>query len=83
MIGRTQDCKVRFKEGGLSRVQCTLEFSVGESGDEGWVLHDGTGRDKPSTNGTWLWVSTPEILEEGDLFKAGNAIFKVNYILPK
>ncbi len=51
MIGRTQECKVRFKEGALSRIQCTLEYVK-----DGWVLMDGNGRDRLSTNGTWLWV---------------------------
>jgi hypothetical protein len=36
-------------------------------------------REGQSTNGTWLWVSQPKELEDADLFKAGNAIFRVNY----
>ena len=29
LIGRTVDCKVRFKEGALSRVQCTITYDEG------------------------------------------------------
>lgn len=58
IIGRTQDCKVRFKEGALSRMQCAIEYKQDKvSGQEGWLLTDGNGKDKQSTNGTWLWVS--------------------------
>jgi pSer/pThr/pTyr-binding forkhead associated (FHA) protein len=74
LIGRTQECRVRFKEGALSRVQCRIDFIDGR-----WLLRDGNGKDRPSTNGTWLWVSQPHTLMDDDLFKAGNAIFKVNY----
>ena len=42
-------------------------------------MADGNGVDKTSTNGTWLWVSQPEPLQDGDMFKAGNAIFGVRY----
>ena len=42
-------------------------------------MGDGDGADKTSTNGTWLWVSQPEPLQDGDMFKAGNAIFGVRY----
>eukprot|EP00347_Sterkiella_histriomuscorum_P008245 403345826 len=74
LIGRTQECKVRFKEGALSRLQCRIDFI-----DSKWIIRDGNGKDKQSTNGTWLWVSQPQQLMDDDIFKAGNAIFKVNY----
>lgn len=82
IIGRTQECKVRFKEGALSRLQCAIEYKTNSEGMPGWFLSDGNGKDKQSTNGTWLWVSQPEVLEEGDLFKAGNALFRVSYLPP-
>ena len=74
LVGRTQECKVRLKEGALSRVQCRIDFI-----DDKWILKDGNGKDKRSTNGTWLWVAQSEQLYDGDLFKAGNAIFRVVY----
>lgn len=64
-------------------MQCALEYKLDPvSGQEGWLLTDGNGKDKQSTNGTWLWVSQPQVLNDSDLFKAGNAIFKINYLPP-
>ena len=78
VVGRTKDCKVLLKEGALSRIQCTLT-----SKDNLWTIQDGNGKDKKSTNGTWLWAQREHVLEEQDLFKAGNAVFKVTYLQPK
>ena len=62
-------------------MQCTLEWvPTGNGQEERWILSDGNGKDKTSTNGTWLWVSQPQVLDDNDLFKAGNAVFKVNYL---
>ena len=74
LVGRTKECRVRFKEGALSRLQCRIDFIDGK-----WILKDGNGKDKKSTNGTWAWVSQPQVLEDSDEFKAGNAIFCVKY----
>ena len=41
MIGRTKECKIRFKEGAISRIQCRIDFI-----EDKWVISDGNGADK-------------------------------------
>lgn len=50
-IGRTEKCNVRFSDTSLSRVQCTIDFI-----DRRWLIRDGDGDKKQSTNGTWLFA---------------------------
>jgi hypothetical protein len=56
----------------MSRYQCTINYLNGA-----WVLSDGYG-DKESTNGTWLFANTAQQMVNGQVFKAAQAIFKVN-----
>jgi len=49
--------------------------------DKGWTLTDGfDGR--PSTNGTWLYVSEDFEIYDGLVFKAHQMLFKVNMSSP-
>ena len=71
-IGRGNECQICFKEGNLSRIQCKIDFI-----DNKWILKDGDGGSKPSTNGTWLFPAEDEIIYDGLIFKAGQSLFKI------
>jgi len=66
---------VRLKETSMSRVQARIDFI-----DNKWIFRDGNGPSKPSTNGCWLFLREAKELKDGDLFKAGNMILRVEYI---
>eukprot|EP00347_Sterkiella_histriomuscorum_P023191 403335604 len=71
-IGRSQECKIFFKTGQLSRIQCRIDFI-----DDKWILKDGNGI-KSSTNGTWLFAGEDERIYDGMVFKAGRSLFQTN-----
>ena len=78
-IGRSQNCSVGFREAGssLSRIQCRIDYI-----DDKWILKDGD-KQKPSTNGTWLFAGDEERIpntEEGLTFKAGGTLFHAKAI---
>jgi hypothetical protein len=74
-IGRMQDCSIKFDDTSLSRYQCCISYVNGT----GWTVSDGDGN-KPSTNGTWLFLDDYYAIETGMIFKAGMTLFKVRDI---
>ena len=55
-IGRDISCNIIIDDSLLSRVHCTIDYTD----EEGWVIYDGKidddeTKNKPSTNGTWLF----------------------------
>jgi hypothetical protein len=44
-----------------------------------WIIVDGNG-EKASTNGTWIFVDEPYVVQNNMLFKAGQTLFKVNLV---
>lgn len=75
-IGRTDKCHVRFNDTSLSRIQCTIDFI-----DDRWMIKDGDGVMKGSTNGTWLFAEEEVKLEHESVIKAGHSLFKVTLII--
>jgi pSer/pThr/pTyr-binding forkhead associated (FHA) protein len=73
-IGRNQAADIHLNDKSLSRVHCEINFKEGE----GWVLTDGC-LEKPSTNGTWLYISNALRIEDGMVFKYNQAMFQCNY----
>lgn len=76
MIGRTEQCQVRFNDTSLSRLQCRIDFI-----DDKWFIRDGDGDKKASTNGTWLFAEEEIRLESDSVIKAGLSLFKVMLIM--
>lgn len=76
MIGRTEKCQVRFNDTSLSRLQCSIDFI-----DDRWLIRDGDGSSKGSTNGTWLFAEEEIKLENESIIKAGLSLFKVTMIV--
>jgi len=67
---------VRFNDTSLSRVQCTIDFI-----DDKWLIKDGDGATKASTNGTWLFGEEEIKVENDSVIKAGQSLFKVTMIV--
>lgn len=62
-----QDCTIKFDGIMLSRYQCGI---VWDANSGYWMIFDGH-KGKPSTNGTWLFIDEPRLIEEDMIFKAG------------
>lgn len=71
-IGRVAECDIRFAETNLSRIQLVIKYDE----HRGWMLTDGDGN-KPSTNGTWLFIEEPIKVKSGLIFKAGTTLFRI------
>ena len=67
---------MRFNDTSLSRVQCTIDFI-----DDRWLIKDGDGVSKASTNGTWLFAEEETRVENETVIKAGQSLFKVTMIV--
>lgn len=70
IIGRTTNCDIRIDDKLLSKTQAHIKCS--ESGQ--WVLIDGF-HNKPSTNGTWLYLNEDYEIFNEMVFKANQTIF--------
>jgi pSer/pThr/pTyr-binding forkhead associated (FHA) protein len=71
IIGRMNDCRIRFEDTNLSRYQCNIKFQE----ERGWALKDGVGN-KNSTNGTWIYVEEEFEITDKMMFKAGKTLFE-------
>ena len=70
-IGRKPTCDVHVSDSLASKMQAWVQFA----GD--WVLHDGDcSTFKPSTNGTWLYLSEGFEVYSGMTFKAIHTLFE-------
>ena len=76
MIGRTPECDIRINDKLLSKSQASIAF---QPDDSSWVLSDGC-NNKPSTNGTWLYLNENFEMYSGMIFKANQTIFCVDLI---
>ena len=47
--------------------------------DEGWILIDGQ-KNKPSTNGTWIYINDQYTIYNKMIFKTNQNIFQVNIL---
>ncbi len=72
-IGRHNGCEICIEDNTLSKRQAHVLFSP----EKGWQLIDGY-EGKPSTNGTWLYVSEDFEIYDGLIFKAHQTLFKVS-----
>jgi len=82
LIGRTPDCDIKVNDKLLSKVQSYVKLQVEADGSWQWVLHDGV-RQKPSTNGTWIYINDDLPVFDGMVFKANQTIFSVNFGHPR
>ena len=73
IIGRTPDCDIKINDKLLSKCQASVSF-VPDT--QQWVLVDGF-KNKPSTNGTWIYLNENFEMHTGMIFKANQTIFNV------
>ncbi len=72
-IGRTSSCEIRLEDTMLSKHQASLVYDE----ERGWMLEDGT-KGKPSTNGTWLYLSDYWEIKSGTVVRACQSVFELN-----
>ena len=80
-IGRDISCNVIIDDSLLSRVHCTIDYEE----ENGWVLYDGRidedeKKNKPSTNGTWLFLIEEAQIDDGFIFKNNKNAFECHLI---
>jgi hypothetical protein len=80
LIGRDSDCDVIIEDSLLSRIHCCIIYKD----DVGWVIKDGrvsedNKSERPSTNGTWLFLINETLIFDGMIFKANQSLFRCNY----
>ena len=72
MIGRHTECEIQIEDHLLSKYQAHIIYTK----EKGWVLIDGV-KAKPSTNGTWIYLSEKHKIYHGMIFKAIQTLFQV------
>ena len=83
-IGRDVSCNIIIDDSLLSRVHCTIKYDE----ENGWVIYDGRIDDddeyknKPSTNGTWLYLIEEIPIEDGLIFKNNKNAFECHLEKP-
>ena len=80
-IGRDISCNIIIDDSLLSRVHCTIDYSE----EEGWIIYDGKidddeSNNKPSTNGTWLFLIEESEITDGFIFKNNKNAFECHII---
>ena len=80
-VGRDISCNIIVDDSLLSRVHCTIDYSE----EEGWVIYDGRidedeNKNKPSTNGTWLFLIEESEIYDGLIFKNNKNAFECHII---
>ena len=76
-VGRDVSCNIIIDDSLLSRIHCTIEYEE----ENGWVIYDGRidedeNKNKPSTNGTWLYLIEEIPIENGLIFKNNKNAFE-------
>ena len=76
-VGRDISCNIIVDDSLLSRVHCTIEYKD----DEGWYISDGKidddlSQNRPSTNGTWLYLIEETPITEGMIFKSNQNVYE-------
>lgn len=70
-LGRYSLADIQLNDKLLSKIHCVINFSE----KEGWTLTDGHD-DKPSTNGTWLYLNEDFEVYDKMIFKSNQTIFQ-------
>jgi hypothetical protein len=72
-IGRHPMCEIPIDDGLISKVQFTIYYDR----ESGWVLIDGDmDHQRPSTNGTWVYLSDEYEIYNGMVFKVSSTLFQ-------
>ena len=80
-IGRDISCNIIVDDNLLSRVHCTIEYKD----EKGWVIFDGKidddfSQNRPSTNGSWLYLIEETQIDDGMIFKSNQNVYECHII---
>ena len=80
-IGRDISCNIIVDDNLLSRVHCTIEYKD----EKGWVIIDGKidddfSQNRPSTNGSWLYLIEETQIDDGMIFKSNQNVYECHFI---
>ncbi len=81
-VGRDISCNIIVDDTLLSRVHCTIEYKE----NEGWFISDGKIGDedlyenRPSTNGTWLYLIEESPIKDKMIFKSNQNVYECHII---
>ena len=81
-VGRDISCNIIVDDTLLSRVHCTIEYKE----NEGWFISDGKVGDedlyenRPSTNGTWLYLIEESPIKDKMIFKSNQNVYECHII---
>ena len=83
-VGRDISCNIIVDDTLLSRIHCTIEYN----NDEGWFIYDGKIDDdpslnRPSTNGTWLYLIEETPINDKMIFKSNQNVYECHIIKQK
>lgn len=70
-IGRVSGNTIVIAEISLSKKQCKITHQ-----ENGFYIHDGDGATL-STNGTWLFSEKENLLEQNDVIKTGQSLYRM------
>lgn len=73
-IGRYYLADIQINDKLLSKIHCVINYCE----KDGWTLMDGH-QDKPSTNGTWLYLNEDYEIYDKMLFKTNQSILQCNF----
>lgn len=72
-VGRNQLCEVPIEDNLISKVQFTIHYEE----ETGWMLVDGDfEQQRPSTNGTWVYLSEEYEMYNGMVFKVSSTLIQ-------
>jgi hypothetical protein len=75
-LGRDSNCNISFPgDKAFSKIQATFSYNLDR---KCWCLRDGT-KDKPSTNGTWLYAAHSYEIKDNTMFRVGNSKILITY----
>ena len=74
-IGRYELADVKLNDKLLSSIHCVINYSE----KEGWKLMDGQSN-KPSTNGTWIYINEEYEIYDQMIFKTNQTIFQASIL---
>ncbi len=70
-IGRYNNADIRLNDKLLSKIHCEISYTE----KDGWILSDGHDN-KPSTNGTWIYLNEDMMIYDKMIFKSSQTIFQ-------
>ena len=71
-IGRYELADIQLNDKLLSQIHCIINYS-----NEGWKLFDGQ-PNKPSTNGTWVYINNEYIMYDKMIFRTNQIMFQAS-----